>query len=166
MNTLRTRPWALLFFISLAINIFFCGILSARWMHRRNMNGARGPAVGQPHREMGPDEKAFQERLRVGHGAEFETRMKALQEARGKVKVALKKEPFDVNAANLAFAEVRERSSAMQQLVHETMLETAQGLSPQERARLAKALERGPGAGQWMGRMGAGPPSASSQQDR
>jgi uncharacterized membrane protein len=115
-----------------------------------------------PAREMGPGARAFDERLRGSHGTEFETRMKAVQEARGKVRATLKKEPFDENAANLAFSELRDKTSSLQQLVHQTMLETARDLSPQERAHLARALERGPG--QWMGRMG-GPqlmPSASA----
>ncbi|MBI5534817.1 MAG: periplasmic heavy metal sensor [Deltaproteobacteria bacterium] len=145
MNALRARPWALLFVISLAINLFLGGMLTARWLQRSRAGG--GPmGFGPPaFRVLGPEARPIAERVWTSRREEVSQRMRAAREARKHSAEALSAEPFDAAKAAAALADARAKTASAEELVNQIMVEIAGALPPAERAKLGQAMEHGRG---------------------
>lgn len=140
----KTRWLALFLLISVGINLAVAGFWGSRMM------GLGGPERGGERfvervtRDM-PKESA--DRVRAAMAAQrpvMARNMEEMRRAREDVRAALTAEPFDKARLEAAFAKVRRTADAMQDGVHAGVLAVAQDLGPQERARLARMLDRGP----------------------
>jgi uncharacterized membrane protein len=148
-----TRKLAVALACSLALNLFFAGFLTARALRRHDVYDDRpphGPSAGPrgPRRDADLAADEGVRRALRRHEDTFRSRGKDLRAARAKVSVAFAAEPFDTAALSSALTELRAQTSESQRMLHDTLVEMAPTLSPEQRARLSKhALERdfGPG---------------------
>jgi uncharacterized membrane protein len=136
---MRLRWIAIILGVSVALNLFVLGLFSARAFQRGEARTMRpGHAIvgeGNPRRLrqrprpfdwMSDDER---EQLRP--------RRRELRGTRRAVEEALRAEPFDREKLSRALAELRRETDGIQASVHEFMLRRAEGMSPEERRRLA-----------------------------
>ena len=85
-------------------------------------------------------------RVRQRRAADFRAQHEKLRATRRQVGAAFEAEPFDAKALETALAELRAQTAESQRMLHESLIEVAPSLTPEQRARLAhRALERGPG---------------------
>jgi uncharacterized membrane protein len=138
MNTTRTRPWALLFLISLAVNLFLAGLIAGRWLHRGKPGEGMArvvPAEAQP----------VARRVMASHRAAMGERGREAREARKRAVEALSAEPFDAAHATAALKEFRSKAAMVDEEMNAAMVELAGALPPSQRAQAARNLERGGG---------------------
>ena len=146
MNQLKSRPWALLFVASLAINLFLAGMLTARWLHRSGMNGAA--AMGPMGlRYLGPEAQPIVKRAWAGRKDDMAQRMRSVRDSKKRAAATLSADPFDPARASAALADYRASVSSVQQTAHEALIEMARDLTPAQRKKLHRAIEMGPGPG-------------------
>ena len=131
-----TKVLGVVLVVSLAFNFFLVGWMGARWVY----DAHAGPkfSVSRLVRDL-PDEQ------RDAVLAVFETQrdnvyeaMGNLRDARHEVSNVMLSEPFDVEAAERALAELRAKSAAMQEIMHAALLEAAVNLPPEARVDLGR----------------------------
>jgi len=145
MNALRSRPWALLFLISLALNLFLAGMLTTRWLHRwRAASGPMGMGPASLH-SLGPEGRPIAERVWASRRDELSTRARAAREARKRAAEALSSDPFDATKASSALADSRAKTMAAEESMNQAMVELAGALPAGERANLGQAILQGHG---------------------
>lgn len=144
MNALRSRPWALLFLVSLALNLFLGGMLFARWLHRP---GGGGPMGFGPMSfgALSPEARPAAERVWANRKGEISQRARAAREARRHAADALSAEPFDASKASAALADSREKARAVEESMNAAMVELAAALPADQRAKLRQSLDRSRG---------------------
>jgi uncharacterized membrane protein len=144
MSSVPKKVWVILG-VSLAINLFFGGLIAGRLMsHRERPHhvgiedelGPRGFLKRSGLREAGPEVKQILRARRE----ELKGNMRSLAQAREQVRVALENEPYDAEAAAAAFARSREVSGQMQADMHNALLEVSSKLTPAQRKRMAASL--------------------------
>jgi Spy/CpxP family protein refolding chaperone len=139
--------------VSVAVNLFLVGFIAVRALHggraheRRHHHGHfLGPrGLG---RDGDPQAEQAMRRAMQRREATFRAQGDKLRATRGTVSAAFQAEPFDPQALARALAELRTQTVESQRLMHESLVEVAPALSPEQRARLARrALDREPGFG-------------------
>jgi uncharacterized membrane protein len=144
---MRTRWLAIVLGVSVALNLFFLGFLSARAFQRGEPHAER-----PPHAASGPRERRSRQRHRAfdwmtdAQRAELRPRRRALHGTRHAVKEALSAEPFDREKLSQALADLRRQTDEIQASVHQFMLQRAESMRGDERRRLAES--------QWLSRDG------------
>lgn len=135
---MRTRWLGIVLGVSVALNLFFLGLFSARAFQRSEVRPERPPyaaTAGSPRR--------FRQRPRPfdwmtdGEREQLRPRRKALRGLRRDVGEALRAEPFDRDRLSHALSELRRETDGIQASVHEFMLQRAAGMNAEERQRLA-----------------------------
>ncbi len=146
MNTTSARPWALLFLVSLGFNLFFAGVLTARFLHRPNPSQSLAP-FGSPGigRALDADARPVAARIWTSHKGEVVMHDRKAREAKVRARRVLSANPFDQAKALQALADVRETAAAFDSAVHEALVELARDLPADQRAKLGNALLRGRG---------------------
>jgi uncharacterized membrane protein len=154
------RRWlSIAFGISVALNLFFAGLFSARVLQHRDPRAERpghGPVDAGPRR--------FRQRPRPfawmsdAERDELRPRRRDLRTTRAAAEEALRAEPFDLERLRSALGDLRRDTDAIQASVHEYMLRRAAGMSTEERRRLADA--------QWGETRGGGRPGESGPAPR
>jgi uncharacterized membrane protein len=138
MSEMRRRWLAIVLGVSVALNLFFVGLLSARAFQRSEVRHERPPyagTAGNPRR--------FRQRSRPfdwmseAEREQLRPRRKALRGLRHDVEEALTAEPFDREKLSHALSELRRETDGIQASVHEFMLQRAEGMNAEERRRLA-----------------------------
>jgi uncharacterized membrane protein len=153
MTNVPKRPWALLFLVSLGINLFLGGVIATRWMTRRPPHGDLRPfPVMRMRRALGPEADPAIDRAMGRHSRELARRQRETRDARQRAFEALSAEPYERENAAAALADFRAKLGAMQQTMDDVMLEFAAELTPQQRRRLQEAMERGGTLGGGRGR--------------
>jgi uncharacterized membrane protein len=165
MSRLLAKKWAIALVVSLALNLFLGGMMTARWMMR---------PPGSPHRGMGMKVRSLKsslgrhldpsvhetlERVDAKHRETVRGRMKEAAEASRLAQEALADEDFDEAKAKQAFADARAKQAAAREAMQNALIELAAALPPAERAKLRKAWGRrkGPrGEGRRKGPRGEG----------
>jgi len=139
VSSLSKRIWLLLG-VSLALNMFCLGVFAARHFGMRERFGRDGgPRAFMHHSGLhnaGPEVQDILKR----HRDDVRERMHALNDSRKRVRDALKSEPYDAARVAAAFADVRDKSSAMQADMHSVLIEVAKQLGPDQRRRMASSL--------------------------
>jgi uncharacterized membrane protein len=144
---MRTRWLAIVLGVSVALNLFFLGFLSARAFQRGEPHAER-----TPHAASGPRERRSRQRHRAfdwmtdAQRDELRPRRRALRGTRHAVDEALRAEPFEREKLTQALADLRRQTDEIQASVHQFMLQRAESMSADERRRLAE--------GQWLSRDG------------
>ena len=153
MTELKRRPFAILFVVSLALNLFLLGIFAARGFHRHKSCGFE-PGPPEPAMSwLQPASRPTAEAIFASRKADIDKRARAARQARDDAAAALGAEPFDPAKASAALADARAKELAMREGIGEALIELATKLPPDQRASLRHALEPGRG-----GRFGMGPP--------
>lgn len=142
-----SRPWAIalfaVLFLSVAANLVIAGFAASRF---------QGPPRGGPgfiERIVAIGIRAFpppiQEDIRRRAEAEREElmrRVQAVQEARAQMIEAMRADPFDPDALDAAFADLRQRVAEMQEAGQQIVGEAVAIAPPGERIKIR--LQRGP----------------------
>lgn len=137
---MRTRWLAIVLGVSVALNLFFLGFLSARAFQRGEPHAERAP-----HAASGPRERRSWQRHRAfdwmteAQRDELRPRRRALRGTRHAVEDALRAEPFDREKLSQALADLRRQTDEIQASVHQFMLQRAETMSGDERRRLAES---------------------------
>jgi uncharacterized membrane protein len=143
---MRTRWLAIVLGVSVALNLFFLGFLSARAFQRGEPHAERRA----PHAASGARERRSWQRHRAfdwmtdAQRDELRPRRRALRGTRHAVEEALRAEPFDREKLSQALTELRRQTDDIQASVHQFMLQRAESMSGDERRRLAES--------QWLSR--------------
>lgn len=139
MSSTPKGIWLLLA-ASLALNMFCLGVFASRRLGPHpGFDRDVGPRAFMHHsglRNAGPEVQGILKHHREG----VRERMHALTDSRKRARDALRAEPFDRAQVEAAFADVRDKSSAMQADMHGVLLEVAGHLGPEQRKRMAGAL--------------------------
>ncbi len=148
MTAPRGKLCAFMLVASLALNLFLGSVFATRWV--------RHPAPGfQPNafsmfrmrRVLGPDAAPTFDKVWAQHDVELKARMHDAAQARERATRALEADPFDAAKAAAALADFRAKAALVQESMHGAVVELAADLTPEQRHRLAEALDRsGPGA--------------------
>jgi uncharacterized membrane protein len=142
---MRTRWLAIVLGASVALNLFFLGLFSARAFQR---NEAREMRPG--HAMVGDGPRRLRQRPRAFDWMSDEERdqlrppRRELRSTRHEVEQALRAEPFDREKLGLALGKLRRETDGIQASVHEFMLRRAEGMNADERRRLADSQWQAP----------------------
>jgi uncharacterized membrane protein len=147
--TPRGTNWVLAaLFVSLALNMFVAGLVVAHklrhgphgvgeWQQRgdneRPMHGFIDRLAGN----LSPDDRGKFMAAIGDYRAEMTIADQAMRQARNKVHDAMAADPFDRNALETAFGEVRARMQDVQKIVHTAIADAAARLSPESRKSLS-----------------------------
>jgi uncharacterized membrane protein len=133
---MRARTWAIMLGVSVALNLFFLGLFSARVFQRVEARPDRHGAVSVGPRRAWQRSRSF-EWMSEAERADLRPRRKELRGARHAAEEALRAEPFDAERLRRSLSDLRQQTEQIQANVHERMLERAASMSPEERKRLA-----------------------------
>jgi len=148
MSRLLAKKWAIALVVSLALNLFLGGMMTARWMMRPHRPPHRGMGMhvrslkSSLGRHLDPSVHGTLERVDAKHREIIRERMKDAAEASRSAKDALSGEPFDEAKAKEAFADARAKQAAAREAMQNALIELAAALPPAERAKLGKAWGR------------------------
>jgi Spy/CpxP family protein refolding chaperone len=161
-GTPRRRSWLLIaLIVSIGANLFFGSWMLGRWFagpplprHVAMLGERGGPGADSPGRSV---MRRMAASVPAEHRAEFEAVMTRhrdriadaaaqAREARGEIRDAIIKEPFDRAALDKAFATLRARNETLQSATQAAIAEAASSLPPEARRRLVdwRAHGRGP----------------------
>jgi len=140
VSTVPKRFWILLV-SSLALNLFFLGLVAGRMVHTRphfdrDEADTRAFLRQSGLRNAGPEVKAI---LRQRRG-QVRARMHDLGEARDHVRQSLQAEPYDPQALRHALQQTRDLTTQMQADMHEVMVDVAGKLDREQRKRMSDSL--------------------------
>ena len=160
----RGRRWlGLALIASLALNLFFGGVLGGSWIAgwtaerpaapARNVDGDAFLPLPRLAERLSPEARAEAHAVFRAQRGDIRAQFRGLRAARVAVLRDLTAEPFDQDRLARSLAALRTQTVATQAEIHEALTELAARLGPEERRRLAEA------AGVMAGRRdGAGPP--------
>jgi Spy/CpxP family protein refolding chaperone len=141
MNSTGKRVWIALA-ISLTLNLFGLGFLSARFWHGRptDHGGPHGPFFGPGglllDAELAGPLDAQVRGVMERHREALRAQREQLRDARAAVHVALTSEPFDAEALKSALGRLRQMTDQSQALMHAALIEIAPSLTHEQRERL------------------------------
>jgi uncharacterized membrane protein len=154
---MRARWLTIAVAVSVALNLFFLGLFSARAFQRHEVRtpwaqhgapGAPGARRGWQRQQRPFDWMSDEER------ADLRPRRKEIRSARRQAEEALRAEPFDGEKLRQALNDLRRETDGIQAAVHDSMLKRALTMDGDARRRLADSQwgaehgpERGPGHG-------------------
>ena len=141
------RRMGLILVLSLAVNLFFVGLVAGRIL---SPHGGPPPFVptamfggpGGAYEGLGVDYRNRAFRKLEDRSGELRGQFSSLREAREAVTEAMLAEPFDRDRLAEAFAELRAASEQTQASLHELLADTAEGLPAEERQSLLRGLSR------------------------
>ena len=140
----RRLGWALI--ASLAFNLFFVGLIGAtawRW-HNRQAQGLGFAGAGWIVQLMPDDVRAQLRERSQQRRLDMRERGLEVRQAQLAVVRALAADPYDKAAVERAFAELRQRVSRVQEVMHGTIADAAQEFSPELRRSLIDRLPPSP----------------------
>jgi uncharacterized membrane protein len=146
---MRTRWLAIVLGISVALNLFFLGLFSARAFQRSeagSMRSGHGIVGEGGPRRIRQRPRAF-DWMSEEERDQLRPRRRELRNTRREMERALRAEPFDREKLSQVLAELRRETDGIQASVHEFMLRRAESMNVEERRRLADSQWQGPGGG-------------------
>jgi uncharacterized membrane protein len=143
---MRARWLAIVLGVSVALNLFFVGLLGVRALQRRDAHAehAGHSTVGDGPRRPRQRPRPF-EWMSEAEREALRPRRRALRGTRREVEQALRAEPFDREKLSQALSQLRRETDGIQASVHELMLRKADGMSGEERRHLADSQWQPPG---------------------
>jgi uncharacterized membrane protein len=141
---MRTRWLAIVLGVSVALNLFFLGFMSARAFQRAEPHAERSAHAGRPphvtpdgrQRRSWQRQRAF-DWMTDAQRDELRPRRRALRGSRHAVADALRAEPFDRDKLGQALGDLRRQTDEIQASVHQFMLQRAASMTGEERRHLA-----------------------------
>ena len=145
----RTRTLVVVLFLSVALNLFFAGVMAGRWnwhwLDDHFGNRKPGATSWTPHLFSDMATPAI-EALWQKHKEESRPLRDAMREARHAIHQALVAQPFDSATYASALREERQNASALRSRHHAFMVDLAGAMTDEQREKLAKH------AGRWRWR--------------
>jgi uncharacterized membrane protein len=129
-----SRRWFWVGVASVVLNVFLIGFVAGRQAF--GPSGCSSRSFG-PGGQMGRGHGPLRDRLSEGSRVELRRHLGDVRRAREQVRQVLLVEPFDPAKLDAALTVLRERSAALSLQMHRDLLETARGLTPEERRKLA-----------------------------
>lgn len=153
---MRARTLALLLAVSVALNLFFLGVVAARAWQRYEWQKAReahGPVRRVRRESRQPESMRW---LTDAERDELRPRRKALRGLREEASQLLRAERFDSGKLRETLDALRGETDAIQAAVHELLIRRAETLSVEQRRGLADAwsAQGGRARGKGRGRRG------------
>tara|TARA_E500000318_G_scaffold60452_1_gene56101 strand:- start:816 stop:1274 length:459 start_codon:yes stop_codon:yes gene_type:complete len=145
MTWTRTRTLALVLFASIALNLFFAGIMVGRF--DRWHGGPKGPGHGPSmtrtiEKALGDSlTPELQERLKA-HSATMRETRRSTRDKRDAIRDTLLQEPFDREAYLQALGSMNEVFDRMRAETHSFMIDIVEQMTPEQRRKLVKSLGR------------------------
>ena len=153
-NSETTRPsrWLMVvFFVSLAVNLFFAGLLIGGPAFKdggRDVGHRGGPMPG-----LLPNPRVFVEALGPMEGRRFQRELRqqvpdlrskflAMRAKHRNVVAAMRADPFDPEALTAALAEIRDQQRDLASSLQDPIADLLADLTPEQRQKLADAFER------------------------
>lgn len=136
-----SKPWIIaggvVLALSLALNLLALGALGGR--HWAGMHGPAGPPFmrGVPSEARPALRTAFRER-----GDELRRHREAIHAARAQVAAIIAEPELDRQALRTALDDLAARTQAIQAIVHEVIVDTADNLPPETRAQWRQQWRR------------------------
>lgn len=135
---MRRRWLAIVLGVSVALNLFFVGLLGVRAFQRRDAHTERSRYSTADDGPRRPRQRPRPfDWMSEAERDELRPRRKALRGTRRAVEQALRAEPFDREKLSQALSQLRRETDGIQASVHELMLRKADGMNDEERRRLA-----------------------------
>lgn len=166
---MRSRSLALVLAISVALNLFFAGVFTARLWQRAEVRTERQAHGPRPRRE--PRHVEPFRWLSDAERRELRPRRKALRALRDEAEQLLRAEHFDSAKLTATLEALRRETDAIQASVHGLLIRRAETLSADQRRRLADAWTargdggdaKGLGAGGGRGQRRPGKPTGDEK---
>jgi uncharacterized membrane protein len=146
---MRARWLTIALAVSVALNLFFLGLFSARAFQRyegRTPWAQHGPPGASGARRWQRQPRPF-DWMSDAERAELRPRRKEIRTARRQAEEALRAEPFDGERLRRALSDLRRETDGIQAAVHDSMLKRALTMDGEARRRLADSqwgADRGP----------------------
>ncbi len=140
--TQLSKPLRLLLIGSLALNLIGLGFVIGHFAGPRRDFGGPPPMSGPASLFDVADavnDRAGMKRLFSERRVRFEKGRETLRDRRDEIARAVARQPFDAHALRTALSRLREQTGAAQADLHETFTVFVQGLSDEQRARLAES---------------------------
>ncbi len=142
---MTSKRWAVIFFISLAVNIFLIAVIAAGlWGWRGDRPQFRPGLYTVPwaSRVIGEDTRPRARDVFRAHRDDYLAMRRSFRPLHEAVREALTADPFDPAALDTALARLRAQGELAQQQTHGMMGEFAAGLSAEQRQKLGIAIDR------------------------
>jgi uncharacterized membrane protein len=139
MRSLLARYGGIALIVSVALNLFLVGLLAGGWvLHDRGDRFGRFPGAGIrfARQDLAPDSRALVRKLWEERREAARPQWLKMREARRKVRELATADTVDPAALEAAFADLRQRSIALQAMTHELMVKIAESLPAAERKKL------------------------------
>ena len=157
MNTHNAKPWAVLALLSLALNLFLGGLLMGRSFRPDKPPADVGPiSLLRSPQDLDPAARQIVDRTREKHHKGIRRSMAKAGRARLAAIDALCAREFDETKAREAFQAFRSETNVAHDAMHESLIEAAKQMTPEQRAVLKDTLHRSGVREGWKGR-GRGP---------
>ena len=136
----RARSWVLI--ASLTLNLFLVGLIAGDRLSPppppESIPGTVFADLRRMSEALPPETRGeIRDRFEV-HRPELIRGLMAMRAARHDVRDVLQREPYDPDALRAAFDTLRERTDAVQAIVHTALIEVAGQLDPDERLAIAR----------------------------
>ncbi len=138
---MKTRPYRWLLAGSLAINLFLLGVVGAYQLRGQGVEprGLRTQLRIEQIAETLPRADAARlEAVFRAHEAELGEYTAAIRQAQDRQRDGFRAQPFDPKPVNAAMAATRFNHDAAKRVIHDVILEAAEQMSPEGRAKLAE----------------------------
>lgn len=161
----RARSWVLI--VSLTLNLFLVGLIAG---HRLSPPPPPELIPGTVFADLRRMSEALPPETRSEIRDHFEAHrpdmirgLMAMRAARHDVRDVLQREPYDPEALRAAFDTLRDRTNAVQAIVHTALIEVAGQLDPDERLAIARPPRQRGGPDRQGPRDGQGPSDPSER---
>ncbi len=154
-----------LFFVSLAVNLFFGGLAVGRAMHRGAGPFQRDFTMTRMMSALPGEARESMRQAMREHGDQIGERRRAMMEAGQDLPAIMQSDPFDAEAARKAFREQRTRQMELQEVMQDAMISAMSSLSVEERRAFIEFQGRHRRGGPGHMRRREGPPGERPSPD-
>lgn len=131
---------ALLLVVSVALNLFFGGLMAGKALHAPEPPPGQIPNLRSLMDRLPDDDKARLKSIMEANQLQYRQEAHAFRESGQAVQAAARAEPFDPDALRRALAEHRAHWQAILQIRQEAFVDAMEKFSPETRHMLAQTL--------------------------
>ena len=148
MVQITSKKWAIILFISIALNIFLGSVLVADKFFKEQRHAFRGMVYSVPWavKVIGKEVRSQARENFMARRDRVRRNRQTIQQSYSGVNQALSADPFNRDALSASLADLRSKSLRRQELIHNSMVDFAAGLSGDQRMELANSVDK------WMER--------------
>ena len=128
--------------VSLVVNLLLAGFLVGRMSGDFGFRGGFGAAPKMPQLRFLEDDRRREVTRDLDTRNALRPILRELRRSQGDIRAALVAEPFEQEALSAALTEFRRRLEESQALSHRKLVAVAARLTPGERRRLARTIDR------------------------